>query len=68
MKRNLKKLVKGGIETIVLVVVMVAIVLGLFIAVVMPMVNSAEKTGQQATKNSESIFNQIDSMAGSSTN
>ena len=59
MKKNFKKLVKGGIETIILIVVMVAIVLGLFIAVVMPMVQSAEETGQAAVANSESIFNSI---------
>ena len=33
--------------------------LGLFIAVVMPMVQSAEETGQAAVANSESIFNSI---------
>lgn len=52
--KKLKNLVKGGIETIIIVVVMVAIVIGLFIAVVLPMVQTTENTGEAANTELES--------------
>jgi len=51
MKKGLKNLVKGGIETIILIVVMVAIVIGLFISVVLPMVNTTDNLGASAQNN-----------------
>jgi len=53
MKKSFKKLAKGGIETIILIVVMVAIVIGLFISVVLPMVQTTENLGDSATTNVE---------------
>lgn len=45
MKKSSKNLVKGGIETIILIVVLVAIVVGLLISTVMRMAGTTENLG-----------------------
>lgn len=50
------KLLKGGIETIIVVVLLVAVVVGLFIAVVIPMANTTVDIGDEGIERLDEIF------------
>ena len=49
--KKLANLVKGGIETIIIVVLLVAVVVGLFIAVILPMVTGTTDMDEDVTGN-----------------
>ena len=50
------KLLKGGIETIIVVVLLVAVVVGLFIAVVITMANTTVDIGDEGIERLDEIF------------
>ncbi len=69
--KKLKNLVKGGIETIIIVVLLVAVVVGLFIAVILPLIantnnitdDTIDATAQTATDFVNGDFDNYDAYS-----
>ena len=57
MKKSLKKLVKGGVESIILIVVLVAIVIGLITVAVIPMAGEVENVSDAGVGKLSNIWN-----------
>ncbi len=60
--KNLKNLVKGGMETIIVVVLLIAIVIALFVAVILPNFRSASNLGSATTGTINDLSGEINDV------